>query len=195
MFRFSKYSPLVPVALVAALTVGCSEIPTQPIVDSNSSGVQADVPAAGAASVSASLKIKGQDGGTLSAGIFTVVIPPGAYEGSATITVSQPDPAQPVAVLSIHPNDKNAFAVPVTLTASLPDLEAAWLMQSGMSEQDNLGMWQAMSSAQPNSQTMTVSAPLAHFSTYRVDIAYPVAGAAGNGAGGARPARPTSEMD
>jgi len=195
MFRFSKYSPLVPVALVAALTVGCSTLPTQPIVDSNSPGVRADVPAASAASVSASLKIKGQEGGTLSAGIFTVVIPPGAYEGSATITVSQPDPAQPVAVLSIHPNDKNAFAVPVTLTASLPNLDAAWLIQSGMSEQDDFGMWQAMGSSQPDAQTMTVSASLAHFSTYRVDIAYPLAGATGTGAGGDRPSRRTSEMD
>ena len=195
MFRFSKYSPLVPVALVAALTVGCSELPTQPIVDSNSSGVQADVPAASAASVSASLKIKGPEGGTLSAGIFTVVIPPGAVEGSATITVSQPDPSQPVAVLSIHPNDKNSFAVPVTLTATLPNLDAAWLMKSGMSEQSDLGTWQAMSSSQADAQTMTVSASLAHFSTYRVDIAYPLSGATGTGAGGDRPARRTSEMD
>jgi hypothetical protein len=194
MFRFNLYSRLAPVALASVLAVGCSELPTQPVIDSNPSGVQALVPSSAAASVSASAKIKGQDGGTVSAGIFTVVIPPGAFPGQGTVTVSQPDPAQPVAVLSIFPIDKNVFLVPVTLTATLPALEVGQLLQSSMSEQDTLGMWHPMDSSQADSQTMTVSASLVHFSTYRVDIAAPASGGV-SGTGATRPVRTAKETD
>ena len=197
MFRFSKYSPLVPVALVAALTVGCSELPTQPIVDSNSSGVQADVPAASAASVSASLKIKGQDGGTLSAGIFTVVIPPGAFSGMATVTVEVPDPMQPMVQLSIEPASKNNFNKPVTLVASLPNVNTPVLMASGVSELTG-GSWQPVAGVQPDPQQMTLRTPLQHFSTYRVELAtagQPTGGAGGTSSGGGTSPRDPSIQD
>ena len=195
MFRSDLYRRLAPVTLASILAVGCSELPTQPVIDSNSNGIQAQAPASAAASVSASLKIKGQDGGTVSAGIFTVVIPPGAFPGQGTVTVSQPDPNQPVAVLSIFPADKNAFLLPVTLTATLPALEVDLLQQSGISEQDSLGAWYPVSSSQSDPQTMTVSASLVHFSTYRVDLPGSVMGGGSGSSSTVRPSRSAKEMD
>ena len=185
---------LIPVALVSLLAVGCSELPTQPVIEGSPApeanqiaGRSADPsrlvpppPQPGATSNQA--RIQGNRGGVLVSGNFAVVIPPGAFSGMATITVTVPDPMQPMVELSIEPASKNNFDVPVTLVASLPDVPTNVLMASGVSELLTGGSWQPVAGVQADTQEMALRTPLQHFSTYRVEIA--TAGDATGGAGG-----------
>jgi hypothetical protein len=203
MFRFHSSSRLIPLALASVLAAGCGKLPTQPAVDQATTlGVQ-EMRAGGASttrlqqpppgdnplSSSSSARIFGHHGGSVTAGIFTVVLPPGAFSGFATVTVRQMDPAQPVAILEITPASKNGFKQPVTLIARLSGMEVGNMMQVGMSELDpSTGEWLAMAGAQPNASTMSVSTPLEHFSTYRVELPTTAPPAGGSpGAGGTLP--------
>jgi hypothetical protein len=67
-----------------------------------------------------SVVIDGAVGGKLAVGSFRVEVPAGAFKGSATITISQPDPTVLLCDLSINPPAANQFAVPVTLASKLP---------------------------------------------------------------------------
>jgi hypothetical protein len=200
---------LVPVALVSLLAVGCSELPTQPVVENSASleanqvtGHSADpsrlVPPAPQPGVTSNrARIQGQRGGIVVAGKFAVVIPPGAFSGMATVTVEVPDPMQPMVQLSIEPASKNNFSKPVTLVASLPNVDANVLMASGVSELTG-GAWQMMAGVQPDPQQMTLRTPLQHFSTYRVELAtagQPTGGAGGTSSGGGTTPRDPSIQD
>jgi hypothetical protein len=69
--------------------------------------------------VSASARIDGSVGGFLRAGRFLVRVPPGAFTGAATVTVTMPDSALMLCDLSISPLSANHFKVPVELVADL----------------------------------------------------------------------------
>jgi hypothetical protein len=142
-------------------------------------------------------RIQGQRGGIVVAGRFAVVIPPGAFAGMATVRIDVPDPMQPMVQLSIEPASKNNFSKPVTLVASLPNVAANVLMESGVSELTG-GLWLPVAGVQPDPQQMTLRTPLQHFSTYRVELAtpgQPTGGAGGTGTGGGTTLRDPSIQD
>ena len=199
MFQFQKYSRLIPVALASVLAAGCSQLPTQPIVDSASPGMEAmraqadptrlvpPPPTDQPLSSQSQARIQGNRGGKISTGIFTAIIPAGAYSGFATVSITQPDITQPVAVLEIYPASKNGFHKPVLLIAQLPNVDPTLLMQTGMAELDPAtGEWMSMNGETQNPQFMTVTTPLMHFSTYRVEFPVPgeLTGGGGTSTGG-----------
>jgi hypothetical protein len=207
MSRFHVTSRLVPAALVALLAVGCSEMPTQPAVDSTTPGLQGmramsdparivpPPPTDNPLSSQSSARIFGHKGGQVTAGMFTAVIPPGAFSGFATVTIRQPDINQPVAVLEISPASKNGFDEPVLLIARMPNVDASLLMQTELSELDEAsGQWLAMNGELANAMTMTLTTPLMHFSTYRVEFPTPgtLTGGGTSGGGGGDPGKQTS---
>jgi hypothetical protein len=69
--------------------------------------------------VRGSARIDGSVGGAVRAGRFTVMVPPGAFAGPATITITMPDSALMLCELSISPASANHFKVPVQLVADL----------------------------------------------------------------------------
>lgn len=117
----------------SALNGGASVVSTPPpIVSFASDGtvgyVWAPVGAPSLASpsprpVSSSKAIEGCRGGTVTAGRFTVKLPPGAFLGVATVTVSMPDSSVMICDLTITAgpgcNAENRFDVPVDLTADV----------------------------------------------------------------------------
>jgi hypothetical protein len=111
-----------------------------------------------------SVVIDGAVGGKLSVGSFRVEVPAGAYRGSATITISQPDPAILVCDLSIDPPAANQFAVPVTLATKLPNAlslvtdQMLWLDPSVLA-------WRLIPSV-PDPLSIELRSQLWHFSKY-----------------------------
>lgn len=173
----------VSIGLAAFLAAGCSELPTEPALDltgpahvlsdrsPTSAAARSPVPPIATTASSATLRLNGTKGGSVSAGQFTVVVPPGAFAGQATITVSQPDPGDLRVDLGIWPASKNSFAVPVTLIARLSRVTEAQVAGSQMRELDrSSGGWVAVSGQSVDAQAKTVRAPLAHFSSYRVEV-------------------------
>jgi len=111
----------------------------------------------------ASRVIDGRKGGVVDVGAFRVQVPPGAFEGSATITLEQPDPAVLRCALSIAPESANFFKVPVLLIARPPDRNAigkvmVWYDPSAAT-------WRRIASL-PSADVQEVIAPLTHFSDY-----------------------------
>jgi hypothetical protein len=70
-------------------------------------------------------------------------------------------------VLSISPADKNHFSVPVTLTIDCRGISQAQLSTFVIAWRDPAtGKWVPVSGSKVDLTTMTVSAPLQHFSQY-----------------------------
>lgn len=115
---------------------------------------------------SQSCEMNGELGGAVHAGRFTVKVPPGAFTGPATVTISMPDSSLMICELSITPASANAFRVPVELTADLssPDLADAheftmyWYDSNGR-HWDNL-----FAKSRVNGTSITTA--LEHFSKY-----------------------------
>jgi len=111
-----------------------------------------------------SLVIDGAVGGKLSVGSYRVEVPAGAIKGTATITITQPDPSVLKCDLAIDPPSANQFAVPVTLVAKLPNSAALdtdqnmWLDPSAQS-------WRLLPST-ADSARIELRSDLWHFSTY-----------------------------
>ena len=152
-FRASGLAALVGVALALA---GCGQSPlapdtsagsvltpvTPPLVSIAEDGTVSYVTApvsAGAdtasaplaspppRSVAATARVDGNLGGTIRAGRYSVMIPPGAFVGPATVTVSMPDSTVMICDLAISPAAANKFQKPVQLMANLyaPDMTDA----------------------------------------------------------------------
>jgi hypothetical protein len=179
---------LIGTALAALAATGCSKLPTQPIVEATGSGESPQmmvasqvrpalvqpppVPGTGSRST---VRINGKQGGIASNGLFTVVIPSGAFSGQATVTVTQPDNTDPLVVLDIQPASKNHFKKPVTLVAQFQNVDAARIAVSTVSELDTkTGTWLNVDGATADAMAGTVRAPLAHFSTYRIEMPVPL---------------------
>jgi len=139
--------------------------------EATASGVKQSTPQDQGSGMSITNRVWGNRGGTVHAGQFTVVIPVGAFYGQALVTVSQPNPADPRVDLSISPASKNNFLIPVTLSADLFTVTTTQLAGSKVRELDpTSGGWMAMSGQSIDAQSKTVEVPLAHFSSYRVDV-------------------------
>jgi len=173
----------VPQGFVLGLTflvalAGCSNMPTQPqaLAEPESAvtvtgGAEPEqvlgLDALGSTTTTKTKSI-GVLGGVISAGDFTIVFPPAALTRTATVTVSQPDPARPVVNLSISPASANRFLLPVVLTANAKRMDQSLLSVACISYYNpTTQKWENLSST-VSLLNLTVSAPLWHFSTYRV---------------------------
>jgi len=63
-----------------------------------------------------SAKIDGSVGGKVACGRFVVTVPPGAFDGTGTVSMAMDDSLVAVVDLSITPRGLNGFAVPVELS-------------------------------------------------------------------------------
>jgi hypothetical protein len=170
--------PLVLGLAVLLAAAGCSNLPTSPLASSPSTpsgtGSSSQILGLGdgllgSNSTTEATKTMGVLGGTISAGDFTLVVPPLALTRTATITVRQPDPASPVVELSISPSTANRFLVPVLLAAKASKMDRSLLSVACISYYNpSTGKWEPLTST-VSILSLTVSAPLSHFSTYRVE--------------------------
>lgn len=162
-------------ALLLALA-GCSNMPTQPLTQTQSESAvivtddaPADVLGLGGGTTTTKTVNIGILGGIVSVGDFTVVFPPGALTRTATVTVSQPDLARPVVNLSISPASANRFLLPVLLTAKANRMDPPLLSVACISYYNpTTQKWEDLPGSSVSLLNLTVSAPLWHFSTYRV---------------------------
>ncbi|MCC6350844.1 MAG: hypothetical protein IT347_14750 [Candidatus Eisenbacteria bacterium] len=163
--------------LAAGLFVaGCSSLPTSPAEppaggppSGNTDSTSTETPAP-AVSVSRSKYVRALLGGTVAAGNFRVVIPVGALSGDAIVTVRQPDVTRPVVELSITPEERNRFLVPVLLVADARPMEPTLVSLSYLSWWNpDSSSWERCGGVSVNLATVSITAPLSHFSTYRVE--------------------------
>lgn len=170
----SHFLPALLLFLTGSLA-GCSNLPTEPAAppsggfSAQTSGPSEALSLLGSTSYTTT-KTVGLLGGIVSAGNFSLVVPPGALTTTAQITVSQPDPAHPVVNLSIAPASANRFLLPVVLTANASSMNPSLLSVAYMSWYDpSTGKWVKVAGSSVSLATLSVSAPLWHFSTYRVE--------------------------
>ena len=171
--------PLVLGLAVLLAAAGCSNLPTSPVASSPSTpagtGSSSQIlglgdELLGSNSTTEATKTVGLLVGTISAGDFTLVVPPLALTRTATITVRQPDPARPVVELSISPATANRFLVPVILAGNASKMDRSLISVACISYYNpSTGKWEPVSGSTVSVATLTVSAPLSHFSTYRVE--------------------------
>lgn len=163
--------------LAAGALAGCSALPSSPgsnaIRDPDFVRV-ASQPAgtlslAATGPTSSSKNIDGNKGGSLTVGRFTVQVPPGAYKGPATITITVPDQNLLVCDLGISPAAANNFAVPVTLTNDYQNTNVTDSSQLLELWYDAAArVWRVVPGYTVDTAKKTVSAPLSHFSDYGV---------------------------
>lgn len=164
---------------VLLAVAGCSNLPTKPdgsLQAESGAGLAGaaaadglDLRAGGSAVPATKSQVVGVLGGVVSAGDFKVVIPPGAVPRNATVTVTQPDPDRPVVELSISPASANRFALPVLLVADAKRMDHSLLPAAFVSYYNPAtGQWERVSGSLVSLPSLTVSAPLHHFSKYRV---------------------------
>jgi hypothetical protein len=181
MSRNSRKRILIALALMALIAgVGCSSLPTGPEPDAALDGASkggaetagtawANPTPIAAQPATSSKTVYGVAGGQVSAGNFTVVIPPLAISGTATVTVTQPDASKPYVSLRIFPASANKFRVPVTLIANAAPMSTEKLALAYISWfNPSTRRWEPMAS-KVNLESRTVMCPLRHFSNYAVE--------------------------
>lgn len=166
------------VVAAGLFVAGCSSLPTSPTdAASGQAPTSPDSLAAPAptsdvtvTSKSRSSFVRAALGGTVAAGNFRVVVPPLALSGDAIITVRQPDVTKPVVELSITPEERNHFLLPVLLVADVAPMDAALVSTSYISWWNpDAARWERCSDTSVDLATTSVQAGLLHFSTYRVE--------------------------
>ena len=174
-------------ALVIATLAGCSQSPTAPVTSRQASGVASLSPDQGSTdppsdvpttTVNPAVQPPGAVssrwlspllGGTVVAGQFRVVVPPGALRERALITICQPRLDQRVVQLDVSPPSANGFIVPVLLIADCSNMDLKLLSLQTMWWWNPVAQrWEAVLNVQVNLLGRTVTAPLWHFSTYKV---------------------------
>jgi len=108
--------------------------------------------------------IDGAIGGRLSVGSYRIEVPPGAFKGLATITITQSDPSILKCDLAIVPASANQFAVPVTLVARLPN-SAALDTDQNMWLDPSADSWRLLPST-ADAGKIELRSDIWHFSTY-----------------------------
>lgn len=167
--------------LAAGLFVaGCSSLPSSsnvtapaapdPEVVDTTATTATIAPSKPTLSASRSMYLRAALGGTVRAGNFTVVVPPLALPDDAIVTVRQPDLSKPVVELSITPEDRNNFRLPVLLVADVSPMDSPLVSVSYLSWWNPVASkWEPVSGSTVNVAGLSVTAPLMHFSTYRVE--------------------------
>ena len=180
--RRSRFPQSFALGLAVLLAVaGCSDLPTKPpaaIENEPSATATGGEPAevlgldllgGGANTTTSRTATVGLLGGVVSVGNFTVVIPPAALTRNATVTVSQPDLGRPVVNLSISPATANRFLLPVLLVANAKPMDRSLLSVASIAYfNPETGQWEPVAGSAVSVLNLTVTAPLWHFSTYRV---------------------------
>jgi hypothetical protein len=111
--------------------------------------------------------ILGSVGGVVSAGRWTVRVPAGAYDGTGSITVRTASATATNVDLSIQPASLNRFARPAMLTAQFPrGTNLTGYVIERYEPASN--RWEAVPGSTVDAVNARVSAPLDHFSLYRV---------------------------
>jgi hypothetical protein len=182
MARLHRVSRHLALALAGVLCLaGCSNLPTKPqglatesmatvAGGSSSEALSLDLQSTTTSTLTTTRTIVGLLGGTVSAGNFTVVIPPTAITGTALVTVTQPDRTRPVVQLSITPASANKFSLPVLLVANAKTMDPSLLSVAYISYYNpSTGQWERVANSSVSLLDLTVTAPLWHFSTYRVE--------------------------
>jgi hypothetical protein len=113
-----------------------------------------------------SVRVAGSRGGAVRAGRFSLKIPPGAFEGDATVTITMPDTTVMVCDLSIAPLSANGFKVPVVLTADLSSTDLPDASTLTMYWYDPSGLTWVNCSAKSRTMGALVTMSLEHFSRY-----------------------------
>lgn len=175
MFRSLRTSLLLVPGTVLLLALGgCSNMPTAPVLSSDSAtsatgAAPAPEQAMDLSTTSASKTVVvGFLGGVVSAGDFTVVIPPAALRQTCAVTVTQPDVNHSTVQLSISPATANRFLLPVLLVGKLNRMDRSLVSTAHLSYYNpSTGQWEDLAST-VSILNLTVTTPLAHFSTYRV---------------------------
>ncbi len=119
--------------------------------------------------LSGSAQIDGGKGGTLTVGRFTLQVPAGAYDGSATLGIYVADQGVLQCDLSISPLTANHFAAPVMLTSSYAGATVAdpsALVEVWLDPTTNL--WRLVPGSSVDAVQQVVTVPLSHFSSYGV---------------------------
>ena len=173
---------LAVAAVAVGLATSCGQLPTAPpihllgttaaphrVVQSGTLQGSADSTLNDASSLTTkTLDIDGSVGGSLSDGRWSVVVPPGAVGGTATIRIKISSSASSACQLDITPGTSNQFAVPVELTADCRMVPAEKLQTFSIFWYDpSTSKWVPVASS-VDLQNKTVSAPLQHFSNYAV---------------------------
>lgn len=111
--------------------------------------------------------IDGLTGGSVSNGRWTIRMPAGAFVGVGKVSLGVGSASATACELGILPIGLNRFAVPATLVAQFPrgtDLSGCVIERY----EPATNRWQAVAGSRADSNTGQVSAPLDHFSSYRV---------------------------
>jgi len=114
--------------------------------------------------------ISGTVGGTVRTGRFSVVVPPGAFDGTGDISIDVPDSNALLVKLHIT-QVPNEFKVPVTLKVSYanfdgnPEADPSYYKVFWFDEAAN--QWKMLETV-VDTKAKTVSTELEHFSTYGV---------------------------
>jgi hypothetical protein len=184
MLKLRKFTALVLLATLAlGLAAGCGLAPTAPVINQQASTIQSSRVAEsnGLMSTTTSilggllklvfrvLDVVGSLGGSLSNGRWTVNVPAGAFDGTATVRLGVQSLLSPTCQLEISPADKNHFTVPVQLTASCPGVSSDVLRNYVILWYNpDTAAWTPVAGSTVDLVNHTVSAPLQHFSNYAV---------------------------
>jgi hypothetical protein len=171
---------LVLGAFATGLIAGCMSVATAPTVPSAPSSSRTAQPSSLLGSLGSVvgglvnlvfrvLNIVGSIGGSLTNGRWRVDVPPGAFDGTATVGIGVSSSTSGSCQLEISPADKNHFLTPVRLTADcssvpsdqLKDYVIYWFNPTTQ-------VWVPVDGSTVDLIHKTVSAPLQHFSGYAV---------------------------
>jgi hypothetical protein len=179
-----RSSFLIALAAAASFAVGCAQLPSQPLIEPETSevtvthdGLVSGVTDLLKGLIVRTLNLVGSLGGTLTNGRWKVVIPAGAVDGSAQVGLGVLTSISPSCQLEIYPADKNRFKVPVTLTIDCRSVPLSELKTYTIFWYNpTTRIWEPVAGSKVDLVNKTVSAPLSHFSKY---AAGPVGGKAG----------------
>ena len=167
-------------ALMAGLVAGCSQLPTAPVTEPSASTTQVSRTAESSGLLGnlvgglLNLVFKvlngvGSIGGSLSNGRWRLDIPAGAIDGNATVGIGVSSSTSSEAELQIKPEDKNHFSTPVRVTVTCPGVSDATLRGYVILWYNPaIRTWVPVEGSSVNLASRSVSAPLQHFSLYRV---------------------------
>lgn len=111
--------------------------------------------------------IDGALGGSVTNGRWTIRMAPGTFLGIGTVSLGVTSATAASCELGIAPASLNRFLVPATLVAQFPsgtNLKGAVIERFDPAS----GRWQAVTGSRVDAARGQVSAPLQHFSSYRV---------------------------
>jgi hypothetical protein len=118
--------------------------------------------------MSRSAKLDGAVGGVVQCSRWRVIVPPGAFRGTATVTVTERDIRKRNVELSITPEEANHFLLPVKLVYKRATPTESIAGQSIYWWNPETRAWEPAPSQLGDLTNGTLSSGLLHFSTYAV---------------------------